>query len=335
MTKRRRSISESLQLAIGRLWSGRIEFFEDDTSPQCIGEIVFAEGRIAWARASGQQETLGTFLWRLGRVTRDQLVLIQRRYRAEGGKKRLGALLEEAGFMSRPVLRRALMLHTRSAISRILSASETTAVMTGGALGTDESILFGPEEVLPPGWAEDATSELSRVEQTEIADWQERTGENGILTGFAQLAGYRAAGVVSSQGDVLAAHVEAEGLEFRALAVSVAAMFEASTRAVGGTALGAVNFVLLDCTDGGLTARWIDEHRTHFVFVLQESSDSQAMARFVLKGLMEQLRVWLAARMDPDQRSGELENSPGVAERYATDPFWQLPTFKPKTPPTG
>lgn len=293
--KKQRPITACLRLAIERLWSGRIEMLVDE---QAIGQLVFVNGRIAWATAKGQSETLGTFLWRLGRLTREQLGLIQRRYKEAGGGKRLGALLEESGFMTRPMLRRALLLHTRSAVDRLMRTPGVLGTMRAGDFAAEESILFGPEEVLPSDWQEEAIAEWFRADTTQIRRWHRRTEENDVLESFAELPGYSAAAVVAAEGDVLSAHCSAGEVDMQMLAISIAATIESATRAVKMTLLGKVDILTLDSPHGGLTARWIDDDQRFLLLVLTEEGGNASLTRYGIKTALPALKRWLPGRLE-------------------------------------
>ncbi len=247
-----------LAAACSQGYSGQVVVLSGD---QRKGMLVLHQGRVAWAIHQAQQENLGTFLRRLGRVTRQQLQTVQVQYSQHGGKKKIGELLEEAGIIRRPVLRRCLLLHTRSALQGLLREPQLRIEQHPVALTVDAEMTFSMEELMPDAITR---KESDRLDQSPTR-W---TAKNRLLGGLRDLSGYRASAVISADGEAVCAHSTASGFEPTVFGVYLAAVLEASSRAVVSTQLGQVDFALLDCSAGALVARWIDEHRDHLVVVL-------------------------------------------------------------------
>lgn len=287
------NLKDGIEQAIEQVWSGRLEV---DSDSRQEGQIVFCHGRIAWATCAGQSESLGTFLWRLGRISREQLLLARTEYAKHGGKKRLGAILEEARLMSRPVLRRCLMLHTRCALNDLSDIAQTGPVRVTpreGDFAGDEAILFAPEDVLPPSWAEELCQHTYGGEDVWERGWGQETPNNALLGELVSLQGYRAAAVIGRDGNVLAAH-RVGRLDLQRLSVSVATLMEVAYRTVRPATVGGVGVVTLTCDDGGLTARWIDERRHFLVFVLTEHHANAALVQHSLRKVLPDLQKYVA-----------------------------------------
>ncbi|MBW2731886.1 MAG: hypothetical protein JRH20_05795 [Deltaproteobacteria bacterium] len=287
-------INACIQQAIEQLWSGRIEL---SVKEERVGQVVFVDGRIAWAMAKGQAENLGIFLWRLGRITSQQLKTVQQRFAKEKGKKRLGALLEESGFMTRRMLRRAMLLHTRSALERLFHLADVEGVLCSGNFAADESILFGPEEVLPGDWQQEFV-EWFRSDTNQIRLWNHRMHENAVLEPFADLPGYCAAAIVAAEGDVLTAHSSTLEVDMQLLAISIAATVETAARAVKMTLLGRVDVLTLESPQGSLTARWIDNAQRFLALVLTQEGVNCSLTRYTLKNQLPALRRWLPQNLE-------------------------------------
>lgn len=287
------ALVEPLFQKISDVWSGRIEVHSED---RVIGEVVLSQGRIAWATISGQSETLGVLLWRLGRLSREQLIQVQEDYQRYAGGKKLGAILEESGFMRRPVLRRCIMLHTRSALERLMSTPGIEIAFVDGEHDADEQILFGPEEVLPSVVSMSLVEEWMRVDNTWVRSWFQWNSENRVLKPLQDLPGYMASAVISADGDIVTAHVAHPSVDLTVQSVFVAAMLEASTRAVSDTALASIDQILLECAGGGLAAQWLDECRTNLVFVMTSTENSAPAVRYAIKKIRLALLHWLTKR---------------------------------------
>jgi len=294
---------ECLARGIRLDWSGAIDVVDGDGEP--LGQIVLSDGRVAWATHCRQAETLGVFLWRLGRITRAQLNQVSEIYRAHQGKKKLGAILEETGLVSRPVLRRCLLLHLRSALDRVLAEPEALARMAPGPRIPDEPFLFGLGEVISPMTPHEELHAL--VEEMDVdLGWQESwftlNRENLILRGLTALPGYLASAVFSFDGDVVVAHNSGVNMDLAGFGVLVAAVLEGAARAAGTSPLGRLGTVALCCDHGLLSASWLDNDRYYFVCVLtRETRDSQRVATGIesaLPALCDSLLPSAAQRPD-------------------------------------
>jgi len=113
-----------------------------------VGRIVMVNGFVAWAMCQKQRHLLGSFLLRVGGITREQLDTATAIYRAYRGKRELGAVLDELGFMSRPALRHCLLLHIRSAMRSLLALANVRISSEPVTMQVDEALLFHLDTVL-------------------------------------------------------------------------------------------------------------------------------------------------------------------------------------------
>lgn len=128
-------------------WSGQIEALDEDGQ---AGLVVFHQGRIAWAVSRHQTEHLGAFLTRIGKLDPEQLKTAQARYRTEGGRRKLGAILEQDHRVDRPVLRHCLRMHTRRAVDSLACRPALTLLSSsGGPRVTEDELTFPLEDFLP------------------------------------------------------------------------------------------------------------------------------------------------------------------------------------------
>jgi predicted regulator of Ras-like GTPase activity (Roadblock/LC7/MglB family) len=266
---------------------------EADKDGLSVGFVVLHRGKVAWAVCRNQPETLGTFLWRLGRITRAQLDEINKLYMAHEGRRKLGSLLEDAGYVSRPVLRRCLLLHTRRAVGCLLSEDALNPVSRKGALEVAEENLFALEEVMP---------HLRYHPKLAAARGDSKKNSGRILAkdhplaGFGEIPGYLASAVVSADGAVMLADTPDGQVDPSLLGVLLVTVLEASSRAVVPTSLGAINFLLLDCDQGTLVARWVDTRRRYLAALLLSPQGNPGMAKYRINDVLPALEQWLAAR---------------------------------------
>jgi predicted regulator of Ras-like GTPase activity (Roadblock/LC7/MglB family) len=312
--------------AIEELWSGSLDVRRGD---QPLGQIVFCCGKIAWATCRGQSETLGVFLWRLGRITRDQLAQVQQIFKEHKGQKKLGAILEETGMLSRAVLRRCLLLHTRSAVEGLLAWPDACATMSLSAPRTDEKILFGAQEVLPQGFSADMITEW-RCDSTAPRTWQRLT-DTVVLQRFIDLPGHLASAVVSAEGDLLAANVARGTPNLSLLSVFAAALLEASAGAASASALGPVGLLALDCADGRLLVRWLDDARRELLMMLVDNGADLGSPRAVIDDATPSIISWLRGAQRRAGTSSATPSSLSAAIRSAVP----APVVEPLPPTDG
>jgi hypothetical protein len=282
--------TQDIVSAVKEHWTGQI-VLADPEGP--VGQIVFIRGQIGWATCRHQPETLGMFLWRLGRITRAQLARVQQLYLEHQGKKKLGALLEESGFMSVPVLRRCLLLHTRSAIESLLSLAGLDASRTGLPDAGEERILFEPWEVLPRLISARLGLPQSQGHAARERRWFTLNRENVGLNAFVDLPGYLASAVLSFDGDVVAAHLESGEVDLSSLAVYVSTLLESSLRAAHSVNWSGVCSVVVECPQGWLAARWLDSDRYYLVVVLIDEQGDPALTQRTVESMLAPLHDWL------------------------------------------
>jgi predicted regulator of Ras-like GTPase activity (Roadblock/LC7/MglB family) len=254
-----------LSRVIEEMWSGSLEVC--DAAGQPLGQVVLSYGKIAWAACRGQSENLGVFLWRLGRITKDQLAHVQQIFREQKGEKKLGAILEESGILSRSVLRRCLLLHTRSALEALLAHGDAQTKMWLSAPRADERILFAPNEVLPAGFSSELVTEWTCGDSGSLRSWR-RLNNAVVLEQFMELPGHQGSAIVSSDGDLVAANSTSSALNFSLLSVFVTATLEAAAGTARAAGMSALRFLVLECQAGTLVARWLDDARRELVLVL-------------------------------------------------------------------
>ena len=249
---------DTLQQATADRLSGMLEVGNDKEE---IGMVVLVGGEIAWASCIHQPEDLGTFLVRLGHLSRDDLAELRIAYNRAGGRKKLGRLLEEAGLVSRPVLRNCLARHIRMALASMLCREDLVATWRPGHRDVGEELRFSLREVLPEWEIPPQGVQLPPIHQ--IPDG---------TAGFAEIAsipGYRGAVIASANGTVLARHSPDMVMigEPTLLGTITFNMLENLNRSSTLPNMGRLEAVYLDGPGGSIVTRWIDpEH--HFLVAL-------------------------------------------------------------------
>jgi hypothetical protein len=274
-----------LKTAVEEIWSGAVRISDRGES---IGEVVFSEGRIAWATCRGHPETLGVFLWRLGRLSHDELERLRGAFEAHRGQKKLGALAEELGLVSRPVLRRCLMLHTRSAINALLSHRSADGELAPSPPRTDEACLFEPAEVLP---AELLASETATPRAHHAGQrWHERTSQNVVLDRLIAQPGHKASAVLSSEGEVIAGFTSSADVDLTDLGVFFAEAMEAASRVKADTPLQSIHGT---AANGTWAARWLDPSQGFLVGLLLDEKGDASMTGPLLRRSVPAMITWL------------------------------------------
>ncbi len=258
-----------------------------------LGCVVLHRGRIAWAVCRQQTETLGAYLRRLGKVSPAQLEDVGRQYAASQGRRKLGALLEESGYIRRPVLRRCLLLHTRMALAGFARQGEIEVVDGQGPVVEDEELTFSLEEIMD-------TRVSRRTNGTEGKE--QRAGRPALdsarcerlLDDLLAVPGCRAAAVISADGEILAGRQPDGRADLTVLGVAMVTVLEDSERAVEPSALGGVRLLLLECRQGMLLSRWLDTQRWTLVALLLEPEGNLGMAKYRLESAAETMADLLA-----------------------------------------
>ena len=96
--------------------------------------MVLVEGELAWACCIYQPEDLGTFLVRLGHVSRDDLAEVRIAYNRAGGSKKLGRLLEEEA-VDLVVLARYMQILTPRACRALAGRAISSRAKAGNLSG--------------------------------------------------------------------------------------------------------------------------------------------------------------------------------------------------------
>jgi predicted regulator of Ras-like GTPase activity (Roadblock/LC7/MglB family) len=259
-----------------------------------LGCVVLHRGRIAWAVCREQTETLGAYLRRLGKVNQQQLEEVSRRYTACQGRRKLGALLEESGYIKRPVLRRCLLLHTRMALAGFARQGELEVVDGRGPLVEDEELTFSLEEIMDTRLS-GRSDGAERQEQRAGRPALDSARCEGLLDDLLAVPGCRAAAVISADGEILAGRQPDGRADLTVLGVSMVTVLEDSERAVEPSALGGVRLLLLECRQGMLLSRWLDAQRWTLVALLLDPEGNLGMAKYRLENAAETMADLLAA----------------------------------------
>jgi predicted regulator of Ras-like GTPase activity (Roadblock/LC7/MglB family) len=274
------SLERSLLAAARDGFSGKLTVTSETAH---LGLVVFHRGRIGWAVSREQPEDLGTFIWRLGRITKDQLQPIRQRYDEHGGKKKLGELLEEAGLIRRPVLRRCLLLHARRALSALIRQVGATGARCEEAVRVDPEMTFALEELLPE----------FRTDRPQDGDGGAALGANPILVILSEIQGYEASAILSADGEAVVAHSTRPDFDPSLLGVLLVSVLEASSKLTDCTDVGELRFLLLDCEHGSLLARWVPGDRHHLMALLVGESGNIGTAKYEMEAALPAVASYL------------------------------------------
>lgn len=271
-----RDASDELLTAARNSWTGQLFFLSQG---QIKGSVSFTEGRIAWAVSADHKEDLGTLLWRLGRVTEEQIVETRKQYEKHHGSRKLGSLLEEAGLIQRAVLRRCLLLHTRMVMASLLACRDLEATWNDADdVSNDQDTTFDIEEVMPELLSPEPEEDATDPEKQRWWKWQRR---NETIAGLDQVDGYIGAALVSADGELIAADGKKSAFNPATLGFFLTSSLDSIDRVTSST-LGCSTMMYVDLEKGGVAARWVTERREHLVFILLGATGNLDAASYVL-----------------------------------------------------
>jgi len=278
-------------------WSGTIDVKVRD---RVVGQVVMAKGKVAWATSKDQTENLASLVWRLSHITAEELSTVSKTYYKHKGKKKIGTILEEEGLMSRPVLRRCLMLHIRFALANLFSHEDALVDPRPEVLQTDDEILFLPEEVVPFSVIADFAK--GWVERNKDDDYFRKvTTDSFVLRPLFELPGYMASAVISAHGGVLVAHRSVDWLEPKILAVLVASMLETSMDLSSAIELGQARATMVECSSGFIVARWVDRDKQFACVAMTDHDANLGLIHAGLNRLSGTITTWLEQVLEPEQ----------------------------------
>ncbi len=279
-----------LLAAVREPGSGRLEAY---SSGEHVGTVVVSRGRMVWATCRYQPEELGGFLRRLGHVTPEQLATASRTYQRHAGRRKLGGILEEAGIVSRPVLRRCLLLHIRMALACLMRNEALVGRWENREDAEPGEMSFALQEVFP---------ELERASRPG-AGGQEDDEIAAALEPLAAITGYRSSVVTDAWGAALAAHGKAaeDPLEASLVATAAAGLAESGAHVARGAGLGRPAILLVEGAAGSLAVRWLDLDRRLLVALRLEEDGRTGVARHRLETCADVLAGLLATRPDEQE----------------------------------
>lgn len=269
-----RGLLPSLRLAAGSNWSGVFQLGSGNLGQ--AGTIVFYKGYLAWATSVKQPETLGSFLFRLGFVSRDDLDIVQVLYEESKGRKKLGRLMEESGIISRQVLRRCILLHVRLAVATLLQSDGEIEVANAqaGRYCVDQEMVFSLSEVLPEWRTPSVDTSVRGMNERVVA----------VLESLKTVPGHRACLVADCCGIPICARgfsaTDVPGSSI--LATTAVTLLEGATYSATWTSLGSVEYASTEGTAGALLAHWLDRERTLVAVVLLDPTGKVGVARHAL-----------------------------------------------------
>jgi len=251
-------------------FSGLLRVYRSDDQ---IGVVIMRSGEIAWAVSKFQNEHLGSFLERLGQVTREQLQEVERQYLSLAKTKKFGALLEELGFLTRTQLKFFIKLHVRSALINLLELPDVLVLSSGGDMKVDEDLTFALQEILPDYFSSvDSTEEMQMMASVEnytfINIKNAKTRVDALFSDFSAMPGYRYSLIADFNGTVFNAHwheqLERENLNFPLFWIK--SLYMASIKAN----MGSLDFTHIESDLGACILKMLQPSHQVFLGVMFE-----------------------------------------------------------------
>lgn len=248
---------DALKKAAEKKWCGILRVMQESEQ---IGSVFMRDGNIAWAVSKNQTENFGSFLERIGMIPKEQHTDIANKYRALGKSKKLGALLEEAGLITRSKLRECLKAHIQAAIASMLGNTQIIVNARHGEMSVDSNLLFLLSEVIPNhDNVSDFVNSFSHDSPEEInGDFPEETaGNNAVLINLATLAGYQYSFISESTGKLLAYHKSDDlSFNFKEAVTSAVSWIISSTMNAADLQMKKIEFLLIQYEKGSLFVQW-------------------------------------------------------------------------------
>jgi hypothetical protein len=264
----------TLRAVVKNHWSGVIEVSSQEHDD--AGMAVFWQGRLGWATSRNQGETLGSFLRRLGHVTKDDLDIVQALYEAGNGRKKLGRVMEETGVIPNKVLRRCLSMHVRLAIASLLAPGCSVAAVRVGAFCSEEDILFDVLEILPE-WDDrpSAPAGLPIGPKDAVTAVLERL--KNIPGHSCSLVSDRQCSIIDTRG-LKPADVPGPSV----LATTAVTLLENTMHSATWNRLGTIDFASAEGSGGALLVHWLDPDGNYLAAILLDSTGKLGIARHEL-----------------------------------------------------
>ncbi|MFO7885123.1 MAG: hypothetical protein R6U68_09885 [Desulfobacteraceae bacterium] len=133
----------------------------------------------------------------------------------------------------------------------------------------------------------------SRKDKTGKSPRGPLSDKNHPLRELSEIPGYIASAIISAEGEVVVADTPDGQVDPCLLGVLLVTVLEASSRVVVPTSLGSINFLLMDCDEGTLLARWIDDERKSLAAILLSSDGNLGLAKYKVNEALPALSGWL------------------------------------------
>jgi len=274
-------------------FSGLIRIYR---SEEQIGVVIMRSGEIAWAVSKYQNEHLGSFLERLGQVTREQLQEVERQYLSLAKTKKFGALLEELGFLTRTQLKFFIKLHVRSALLNLLELPDVVVTTNGGDMKVDEDLTFALQEILPDFFsAVDSTEEMQMMASVEDYSFinvkSAKSRVSSLFSEFSAMPGYRYSLIADFSGQVFNAHwhdqLEKENLNFPLFWIK--SLYMASIKA----SMGSLDFTHIESDLGVCILKMVQSSRQVFLGVMFEKECKLGVIRHKIVSNMPRFQEFI------------------------------------------
>jgi hypothetical protein len=248
---------DALKKAAEKKWCGILRVMKECEQ---IGTVFMRDGNIAWAVSKNQTENFGSFLERIGMIPKEQHTDIAERYRALGKSKKLGALLEEAGLITRSKLRECLKAHIQAAIASMLGDAQIIVNARHGEMNVDSNLLFLLREVIPDccnGNGFDNAFSYDSSKKINLDFPEETSTNNDILTNLAALPGYQYSFISGFSGKLLAFHKSDDlSFDFKEAVTSAVSWIISSMTNATDLHMKKIDFILIEYEKDSLFVQW-------------------------------------------------------------------------------
>lgn len=176
-------LADLLQIVGSNKKSGKLKLTRSDSE----GLIVFRDGEIVYASSSAARETLGHLLLCADLISQEQLVAALERQHSDGGEKRLGTLLIEAGHIRSEDLESVLRQQLERVLSEFLQWDEgyfkfdAFELIDHGEIGIDATDFLLTRGVSPQEVLDEIRERLESEDDSDLDDADARSGTQRLV----------------------------------------------------------------------------------------------------------------------------------------------------------
>jgi len=253
------------------------------------GSVVVQEGEIAWAMARDQELTLGELLLSQKVINKEIFEEVNKIYQEEKGRRKLGSILMEKGYITEDELRSYLRMHNYMALKALLEESRGQILFRKKDFEKPEPIRFSPEELFSSFMKKKEEEEMKRFYEpaSQVEPTKSDSGfyQEQILKPLFEINGCLFVGVYNKEGELID-YMRRDDFEIDPISIGANIIFSLTNfrDAIRLSTLGEVNNLILRLQTGILLIQYLPNYDL-FVVGLFEHNANLGWANIVLLSL--------------------------------------------------